>query len=219
MGSQSITNKALRCEKCFMLKKFQIEPNYPHTTILSEFNCGFDREPIISFTDILMKEEVLKVKCSFCGRESKHPKYCTGCRRTYCSTCRNAHDISIKTKTPHKLIDSFKYDFYCSTHKDVFLSAFCKTCFLNICPNCIHDKLHKGHRFVKYEKLLLTIKDEENLKKLLKINEERIDQNIAKCNEIIAQQKDPEKIEELKYMCNTTVAENKSILVFIYYFL
>ena len=80
-------------------------------------------------------EELFKVKCSFCAREPKHPSYCTGCRRTYCTSCKEAHDTTIQTKTPHKLIDSYKYDFYCSSHLDIFLSAYCKTCSLNIGQN------------------------------------------------------------------------------------
>ena len=218
MGSLTIKNKALRCEKCFMLKKFTIEPNYPQTTISSECNCGFNRQSLLSFTDVLQKEELFKVKCNFCGKEPKHPSYCTGCRRTYCTTCKQAHDTTIQTKTPHKLIDSYKYDFYCSSHLDIFLSAYCKTCSLNICQNCINEKLHKGHRFIKYEKIILNPKDEENLFINLKKNEEKIETNMNRCNVIISQQKSHEKMQELKDVCNTTVRENRTILALIKYF-
>ena len=63
MGSLEIKNKALRCEKCFMLKKFTIEPNYPQTTIIKVCNCGLNRQSLISFTNILQKEdEILHLK-------------------------------------------------------------------------------------------------------------------------------------------------------------
>ena len=150
MGSLTIKNKALRCEKCFMLKKITIEPNYPQSTVCFECNCGFTRQSLTTYASILENEELFKVKCSFCGREPKHPTYCTGCRRTYCTSCKQAHDTTIQTKTPHKLIDSYKYDFYCSSHLEVFVNAYCKTCSLNICQNCINEKLHKGHRFIKF---------------------------------------------------------------------
>ena len=114
MGSLTIKNKLLRCEKCFMLKLITIEPDYPQTTVCSECFCGLTRQSLLSFTKELTKEEQFKVKCSFCRKEPKHPSYCTGCRRTYCTTCKQAHDNKIQTKTPHKLIDSYKYDFYCS---------------------------------------------------------------------------------------------------------
>ena len=172
MGSLTVKNKSLRCDKCFCLKLITIEPDYPQTTINSECFCGFTRQSLLSFTKDLQKEELYKIKCSFCNREPKHPQYCTGCRRIYCTSSRQAHDNNIETKTPHQLIDSYKFDFYCSTHQDQLVTAFCKTCFLNICQTCISNKLHKSHRFIKYSKILLTSKGEEelnnNLKKMLK---------------------------------------------------
>ena len=141
MGNLTIKNKKLRCEKCFMLKKFTIEPNYPETMVSSECICGVTSESLISFSKDLQKEEVFKVKCSFCGKEPKHPNYCTGCRRTYCSTCKKAHDLKIQTKTPHALIDSYKFDFNCSLHQSELFNSYCITCSLNICQNCINAKL------------------------------------------------------------------------------
>jgi hypothetical protein len=113
----------------------------------------------MSFTKELQKEELFKIKCSFCGKEAKHPQYCTGCRRTYCNVCVKSHDTSQATKTPHDIIDSFKYDFYCAKHQDQLVIAHCITCFLNICQNCIDEKLHKSHRFFKYSKYLLKKQD------------------------------------------------------------
>ena len=218
MGSLTIKNKILRCEKCFMLKAITIEPNYPQTTILSECICGFNRQSLLSFTTELQKEELFKVKCSFCGKEPKHPTYCTGCRRTYCTTCKKAHDIKQQTKTPHKEIDSYKYDFYCSTHQEELVTAYCKTCSLNICQSCITNKLHKAHRFLKYTKIILSPKDEEDLKNKFKINGDKIDANISKCNEILSLQNSEEKKKELREVCNTTVRDNRSILSLIKYF-
>ena len=153
MGSLTIKNKVLRCEKCFMLKKITIEPNFPQTTICSECICGSSRQSILTFSTDLQQEELYKVKCSFCGKEPKHPTYCTGCRRIYCTTCKKAHDFKQQTKTPHKEIDAYKYDFYCSTHQEELLNAYCITCSLNICQTCISEKLHKSHRFVKFSKI------------------------------------------------------------------
>ena len=166
MGSLTIKNKALRCDICFMLKKFTIEPNYPQTSISSECICGVNSQTLFSFTSELKKEELYKAKCSFCGREPKHPTYCTGCRRTYCTTCKKSHNAKTQTKTPHELIDSYKYDFYCSVHQDTLVNSYCITCSLNICQNCINEKIHKTHRFVKYEKIDLTQKKMKLRKKL-----------------------------------------------------
>ena len=168
MGSLTIKHKILRCEKCFMLKLFRIEPNYPQTTISCECNCGLNRQSILVFSKMMQMNEEYKVKCYFCGKEPKHPNYCTGCRRTYCKSCRKQHDDSIQTKTPHKFIDAFKYDFYCSTHQDEIVNSFCKNCFLNICQKCINEKLHNGHRFVKFTKMILSPQEEEALKQKIR---------------------------------------------------
>ena len=218
MGSLTIKNKALRCEKCFMLKKITIEPNYPQSTVCFECNCGFTRQSLTTYASILENEELFKVKCSFCGREPKHPTYCTGCRRTYCTSCKQAHDTTIQTKTPHKLIDSYKYDFYCSTHLDDIFCGYCKTCSLNICEECIKEKIHKGHRFIKYEKMLLSPKDEDNLKENLRVNTDKIEANVNKCKAIVSQLKNEETIKDLRNVCNVTVRENKAILNIIRYF-
>ena len=68
MGSLAIKQKILRCEKCFMLKKLLIEPNYPNTTILSKCDCGFFRENILNFTKELKEEEIYIIKCNFCKK-------------------------------------------------------------------------------------------------------------------------------------------------------
>ena len=218
MGSLTIKNKILRCETCFMLKKITIEPNYPQTNINFQCSCGSNRQSIISFTKDLQKEEVFKIKCSFCGKEAKHPQYCTGCRRTYCNVCVKSHDTSQETKTPHELIDSYKYDFYCSKHQDQLVNAHCMTCFLNICQICINDKLHKSHRFIKFSKILLQKKDEEKLKANLKIHSDLLDANITRCNNILSLNNNEEKIKEIREVCNTTTRENRAILALIKYF-
>ena len=218
MESLNIKNIFLRCENCFMLKQITIEPNYPQSTICTECACGLSRHPLITFLSDIEKEESFKIKCSFCGREPKNPTYCTGCRRTYCSICKEVHDYALQINNPHKMIDSYKFDFYCSTHQEELINAYCKTCSLNICQHCINEKIHKGHRFIKYSKLVLKEKDEENLKQNLKKNEDKIEGNIKKCNEILKQQNKEEKQNELKEVCNSTTKDNKSILQLINYF-
>ena len=218
MGSLSIKNKVLRCQKCFMLKKITIEPKFPQSEVCCECACGINRQPVLSFSKELLKEEPYKIKCNFCNKEPKQASYCTGCRRTYCPTCIKGHDININTKTPHDVIDSFKYDFYCSKHREVLLSGYCITCSLNICQNCINEKLHKSHRFVKYTKLILKDRDEDFLKINLKVNMDKVDANTKRCNNILALLTDEGKKKELKEVCDITVQENRSIINIITYF-
>ena len=216
--SLSIDSKILRCQKCFMVKQIIIEPNYPQTTISSECHCGILRQTIVSFMKELQKGELYVVKCSFCKKHPKHPLYCTGCRRTYCKSCNEAHNFEIKTKTPHKLIDSYKYDFYCSTHPEELLNAYCKTCSINMCQKCISEKLHKGHRFVKYAKISLTKKDEDKLVENIKSYADKIEGNVKRTNELYNLHTDEEVKEELKDVCTATVVDNKSILALVKYF-
>ncbi|MBP5570580.1 MAG: hypothetical protein J6X46_06130, partial [Prevotella sp.] len=201
-----------------MLKKITIEPNYPQTTVSSECSCGFNRQSIMSFTKDLQKEEPFKIKCSFCGKDPKHLQYCTGCRRIYCNICVKSHDTNQATRTPHDMIDPFKYDFYCSKHQDQLVNAYCMTCFLNICQNCINEKLHKSHRFIKFSKILLQKNDEEKLKANLKLHTEVIDANITRCNNILTLNTNEEKKKEIKEVCTTTVREDRSIIGLIKYF-
>ena len=216
--SLSIDSQILRCQKCFMVKQIIIEPNYPQTTISSECHCGIVRQTIVSFIKELQKGELYVVKCSFCKKQTKDTLYCTGCRRTYCKTCNKAHNFKIKTKTPHKLIDSYKYDFYCSTHHEELLNAYCKTCCINMCQKCISEKLHKGHRFVKFSKISLTQKDEDNLVNNIKNYADKIEGNVKRTNELYNLHTDEEVKEELKDVCTATVVDNKSILALVKYF-
>ena len=218
MGSLTIKNKVLRCEKCFMLKKLTIEPNYPQTNVSCECCCGIKKDSIVNFTTELQKEEQFKVKCNFCGKEPKHPSYCTGCRRTYCSTCIKSHDTKIATRTPHYVIDSYKYDFYCSKHQDELVSAYCMSCYLNICQKCIDEKLHKSHRFVKFSKFLLTKEELGKLKNTIIVNLDKIDANAKRADNLIPLLTDQSKIKELKEVCQSSVRDNKAILMLVKFF-
>ena len=165
MGSMTIKEKILRCEKCFMLRRFILEPNYPKSTILSECDCGFLRMPVISFTNALKEPDLYVIRCYFCKKEPKNPLYCTGCRRIYCNTCKLSHNTKQKLKTPHIIINPYKFDFYCAEHQDIYNNAYCLGCGLNICQNCINEKKHKNHIVLLYDNLQMSKNDEEKIKK------------------------------------------------------
>ena len=218
MGSLAINIKILRCEKCFMLKKFLIEPNYPGTSVLSECDCGFSRVPVLTFTNALKNPEIFIIRCSFCKKEAKHTLYCTGCRRTYCNTCKNNHDTKKKTKTSHHMIDSFKYDFYCAEHQDDINNAYCMNCSLNICQKCINTKKHNGHIIIMYNKIYLRKSDEENLGKNFELSEEKIQNKINMSKVLLSKIEDKEKNNLFKEVVNTSIKNNRAILVLIKYF-
>ena len=218
MGSLAINIKILRCEKCFMLKKFLIEPNYPGTSVLSECDCGFSRVPVLTFTNALKNPEIFIIRCSFCKKEAKHTLYCTGCRRTYCNTCKNNHDTKKKTKTSHHMIDSFKYDFYCAEHQDDINNAYCMNCSLNICQKCINTKKHNGHIIIMYNKIYLRKSDEENLGKNFELSEEKIGNKINMSKVLLSKIEDKEKNNSFKEVVNTSIKNNRAILVLIKYF-
>ena len=218
MGSLAINIKILRCEKCFMLKKFLIEPNYPGTSVLSECDCGFSRVPVLTFTNALKNPEIFIIRCSFCKKEAKNTLYCTGCRRTYCNTCKNNHDTKKKTKTSHHMIDSFKYDFYCAEHQDDINNAYCMNCSLNICQKCINTKKHNGHIIIMYNKIYLRKSDEENLRKNFELSEEKIGNKINMSKVLLSKIEDKEKNNSFKEVVNTSIKNNRAILVLIKYF-
>ena len=218
MGSMTIKEKILRCEKCFTLKRFILEPNYPKSTILSECDCGFIRMPVISFTNALKEPDLYVIRCYFCKKEPKNPLYCTGCRRIYCNTCKLSHNTKQKCKTPHIIINPYKFDFYCAEHQDVFNNAYCLGCELNICQNCINEKKHKNHIVLLYDKLQMSKNDEEKIKKYIELSLGKILKKIETSKELLKKIQDKEKRKEFKDLVNTTIKENRAILALVEYF-
>ena len=216
MGSLTIKNKALRCEKCFMLKKIIIEPSYPKSTIYYQCFCGGYRIELVTFVNELLKEEAYKITCSFCLKEPKHPLYCTGCRKIYCNTCKQKHDTSKETRFPHNMIDPYKYDFYCSKHQDQLVNTYCMNCSLNICQNC--EKFHKSHNKVKYQDIILNGREKDFLDINLKVFMDKIDVNSNKCKEFSELQTDKKIHSELNNVCLVTVRDNRNIMNLINYF-
>ena len=218
MGCLAIKEILLRCEKCFMLKLFLIKPDYPQTTLICRCSCGLFSVPLLSFTKALQIPLPFKIKCTLCSKEPKHPSYCTGCRKTFCSTCKFKHNTQTKTKTKHNLIDSYKYDFYCAEHQDVFNSAYCDDCHLDICQKCINQKLHTGHIVYLYSQLKLSKKDEKKTKNDIEASAEKIIKKINMSKALMKQINDKEQINYLKEVVNTTMMDNKSIIALIQYF-
>ena len=219
MGSLTIKVKILRCEKCFMLKKLLIEPNYPNSTVLSECNCGFSRTPILSFTNALKNPELFIIKCFFCKKEPKHPLYCIGCRRIYCNTCKLGHNnTKIKTKAKHILIDAYKYDFYCAEHQDNLNTAYCLDCQIDICKICLEEKSHEKHIVLSYSKIELDKKQIERIKKNIDISKVKLTKKINMSKVLYGQIKDAEKKKLLKDVINPCYKNNKAILSLVYYF-
>ena len=218
MGCLAIKEKLLRCEKCFMLRLFLIKPDYPQSTLIYKCSCGFFSSPILSFTKALQSQELYKIKCSICNKEAKHPLYCPGCHQTFCPNCKSSHNTEIKTRTKHILIDSYKYDFYCAEHQDVFNNAYCDNCKINICQNCIKENLHKGHIVYMYNQLILNKNDEKKIKTDIEASAAKIIQKINMSKVLIKQLTDKNQIENLKEVVNTTMIDNKSIIALIQYF-
>ena len=218
MGCLAIKEKLLRCEKCFMLRLFLIKPDYPQSTLIYKCSCGFFSSPILSFTKALQSQELYKIKCSICNKEAKYPLYCRGCHQTFCPNCKSSHNTEIKTRTKHILIDSYKYDFYCAEHQDVFNNAYCDNCKINICQNCIKENLHKGHIVYMYNQLILNKNDEKKIKTDIEASAAKIVQKINMSKVLIKQLTDKNQIENLKEVVNTTMIDNKSIIALIQYF-
>ena len=218
MGGMTIKEKILRCGKCFMLRRFILEPNYPKSTILSECDCGFLRMPVISFTKELEDPDLYIIRCFFCKKEPKNPLYCTGCRRIYCNTCKLSHNTKQKLKTPHIIINPYKFDFYCAEHQDVFNNAYCLGCGLNICQNCINEKKHKNHIVLLYDKLQMSKNDEKKIKKNIELSLGKILKKIEISKELIKRIKDKEKRKEFKDLVNASIKENRAILALVEYF-
>ena len=221
MSNSLIQNKLLRCEVCFMLRKIIIEPDYPQTTVSLECLCGEFREDLDVFVSELLQNANINFICGSCGKEDpKNSIYCDGCHKIYCESC-SKNDIATNkdSKTPHHMINANDFDFHCILHHEEFLCGYCMNCSVNICKTCINEKIHKGHRFVKYNKIMPSSSQEMLLGEYFKLSESKIENNKEMFEMLISKQNNAELKKQLVDVYNATNEDNKYILQLVKYLL
>ena len=218
MTTSFITNKQLRCETCFMLRKIIIEPNYPETSVCLECICGEFREDLDVFISELLQDENIDLICVNCGKEDSNIIYCEGCHKIYCESCsKNDLATNANSKTPHYMINAKDYDFHCILHHEEFLCGYCLNCSMNICNTCINEKMHKGHRFVKYSKIMPSKKQEMDISEYFKLSENKMENNKKMFEILISKQNNYELKKQLVDVYNATSEDNKCILDLVKY--
>ena len=162
MGGLEVSNKSMRCEKCFEIKRMTIIPEYPEPKLKMECRCDDKETKLFEFLTEFKKKENFKVKCAKCQSDNpKEPKYCYTCKKIYCVKCLDFHsqlsNLSSEQKEGennnsdvmnligHKVIGVEKVDFYCILHENEKFTGFCKKCLLNFCQKCQEENLHKDH--------------------------------------------------------------------------
>ena len=216
MGGLLIKNKELRCKDCFKLYSLKIEPDFPMSKIRKTCNCSTTNVEIENFLYQYKNNNNFSVFCSKCKKiNPKEPNYCYECKKLYCINCNNLiHNEKNKNKN-HKLITIDKYDFFCICHQNEYFCAYCKTCKMNICQNCIKEKLHENHNILIYNKMYNDKKMREYLKQATKLAELKLEYNTKICSKIRKEIKKKELIKNLDIINEISEDENKKILEMI----
>ena len=225
MGGLEVSNKSMRCEKCFEIKRMTIIPEYPEPKLKMECRCDDKETKLFEFLTEFKKKENFKVKCAKCQSDNpKEPKYCYTCQKIYCVKCLDFHsqlsNLSTEQKEGennnnsdvmnligHKVIGVEKVDFYCILHENEKFTGFCKKCLLNFCQKCQEENLHKDHEIALFSEILLDDKKKQIIKGCIALSHEKIEHNEKICKKI----KKKIKNEENKNLINTLSKENKKI--------
>ena len=225
MGGLEVSNKSMRCEKCFEIKRMTIIPEYPEPKLKMECRCDDKETKLFEFLTEFKKKENFKVKCAKCQSDNpKEPKYCYTCQKIYRVKCLDFHsqlsNLSTEQKEGennnnsdvmnligHKVIGVEKVDFYCILHENEKFTGFCKKCLLNFCQKCQEENLHKDHEIALFSEILLDDKKKQIIKGCIALSHEKIEHNEKICKKI----KKKIKNEENKNLINTLSKENKKI--------
>lgn len=211
MGGLLIKNQELRCKDCFNLYIFKIKPEYPISKLTKKCKCSTTEIELVNFLSEYKKNKNLSISCSKCNKANpKDPNYCNECHKLYCINCNKEVHKEENNKT-HKLITIEKYDFYCIFHQNDNFNAYCKTCKINICPKCIQEKLHEGHKVLIYNKTYDDKKMKDYFKKAIKLAEAKIEYNRKLCSMIKKEIKKNEVVKSLKTLNDVNEVENKNI--------
>ena len=225
MGGLEVSNKSMRCEKCFEIKRMTIIPEYPEPKLKMECRCDDKETKLFEFLTEFKKKENFKVKCAKCQSDNpKEPKYCYTCQKIYCVKCLDFHsqlsnltgeqkegdnnnNSDVMNLIGHKVIGVEKVDFYCILHENEKFTGFCKKCLLNFCQKCQEENLHKDHEIALFSEILLDDKKKQIIKGCIALSHEKIEHNEKICKKI----KKKIKNEENKNLINTLSKENKKI--------
>ena len=229
MGGLEVSNKSLRCEKCFEIRRMTIIPEYPEPKLKMECRCDDKETKLFEFLTEFKKKENFKVKCAKCQSENpKEPKYCYTCQKIYCVKCLEFHSqlsnltgeqkeeennnndnnkSHIMNLIGHKVIGVEKVDFYCILHENEKFTGFCKQCLLNFCQKCQEENLHKDHEIALFSEILLDDKKKQIIKGCIALSHDKIDHNEKICKKV----KKKIKNEENKNLITSLSKENKKI--------
>ena len=216
MGGLLIKNKELRCKECFRLYSIKINPIFPTCKIIRGCKCGNAEIEIQTLLTEYKKNKNFSISCSQCKKnEPKEPKYCHECQKIYCiNCCKNTHNEKNNNKN-HKLISIEKYDFFCIQHQNNNFCAYCKNCKIDICIQCVKEKVHDGHKILLYHKIYDEKKMKDYLKKAIESSKVKIDYNKKISLMITKELKNKELNKKLKTLNEINETENKKILEMI----
>ena len=129
--------------------------------LTAEFRCPNLHNGYLPFSDIFKNKDNHGKSCYLCEKETEKVEltkkiikneeellYCGTCKEYICNKCRPQHD---KEKESHKiLIQKSKVNYTCLEHNKNFY-AFCFSCLVDLCPDCIR---HKNHSIKTFDILL-----------------------------------------------------------------
>ena len=164
---------SIRCPICYLIPKIfksqyneYLEPSFiftilcPNNHIKRIYNETLQTEIKFSLNDI---------PCKNCNLKNKPQYYCKKCYSILCEICKENHILNLNHKD---IIIINEIDNICLIHNKNYY-AYCNTCEIVVCKECIKLKEHKGHEINELKTLGINkiktdiIKYKKNFKKNL----------------------------------------------------
>ena len=212
MGNYNLKSNILRCENCYSIRKFTIEPGSSNVFVNSECKCDISRNTLQNFLLELNEGSQYKIMCKICKTEEKNSFYCQDCNHIYCSSCIDDHK-------KHNHISISKVDFYCVYHQKELFTSYCKDCSLNLCKKCVDGKKHINHNCYEFSKLMVNKNDRTFLKEKFRRAQNKLEYNTQFVNAFIKKLKNNEEKNIILNAEKNNLAQNKNILELINFFI
>ena len=146
--------------------------------------------------------DISQIKCDKCKNKSKLDTFnneffiCYDCNMNLCPLCKSVHDKS------HSIINYENKNYICNQHNEIYIK-YCEDCKIDLCLSCIN--LHKNHKIISYEDILIDIKE---LKKKMNNLEKVINKFKMNLEEIINKFQKLKDNLDIYYNINNNIINN-----------
>ena len=152
----TLYTNTFRCPTCFKIPSVSLNLDYDSLLSVNiTCKCGMEELEINDYLDIYSKDFRCNIQCKDCKvfatKKNTIYGYCLKCEKFVCGECHFDHlTIEGHTFIPFKEVGTI-----CPEHKNYY-QAYCKNCKKDICKECYKIKMHKKHKIINYNSLLLS---------------------------------------------------------------